>query len=186
MAVDADDRLVDAGDVAHQVGDLGPELVGQGIARGVGEVQDPGPGLDHRLEDLADKIEVTARGVLGRELDVCGVLGRVLHRGHRQLQHLLPAHLELMLEMDVRGGQEGVDPGIFAALQGLPGDIDVPLLATGQGRHLDTPDIVGDIFDAAEIALRGHRKAGLDDVDIQFDKLLGQPELLLHIHAGPG
>ena len=109
----------------------------------------------------------------------------MFHRGDCQIEHLLPTHFEFILQVDIGGGQKEMDSGIFAALQGLPGGIDILLVAAGQCRYLDTTDIVGDILDAAEVALGGNRETCLDDIDIQLDKLLGQPEFLLHIHAGP-
>ena len=45
---------------------------------------------------------------------------------------------------------------------------------------------LGDLVDGGEIALRGDRKAGLDDVDAHVVEQLGDLELLLVRHGGAG
>ena len=44
----------------------------------------------------------------------------------------------------------------------------------------------GDLLDGFEIAGRGDRKAGFDDVDAQIDQRLGDFQLLGNVHAGAG
>ena len=45
---------------------------------------------------------------------------------------------------------------------------------------------LGDLVDGGEIALRGDREAGLDDVDAHLVEQLGDLELLLVGHGGAG
>ena len=74
-----------------------------------------------RVIDLAEHLHqvvaIAARGVLGGELDVVDVLlARTVDRPAGGVEHLLAAHHQLVLEMDVRGGDEDVDAGLLRLL----------------------------------------------------------------------
>ena len=109
VAVDADD-----GAGADTIDDLLRELAelcGDGIADGIGDVHGGGAGIDHGLVDLEQEVMLGAAGVLGAELDLCvgtQALARVADPLDRGLQGLLSRHLQLVLEMDVAGGDEEV------------------------------------------------------------------------------
>ena len=64
--------LVDAAHVLAQVAEQLGELVGHGVADRVRNVHGGRAGLDDRFDDLREEIELGARGVFGRELDVVG------------------------------------------------------------------------------------------------------------------
>src|SRR5213080_2807637 len=102
-------------------------FLGERVPRRVGDVDRARAGLDHGREDLDHVIGVAARGVLGREFDVVEVLLRTRDRPHGGVEHVLPAHHELVLQMDVRGGNEDVDAGPLGALDGTDGTVDVLL-----------------------------------------------------------
>ena len=103
MALSAPGRLLD------QVPEQRTELVGHRVARRVGHVDRAGTGTDDLAEDLRKKLTVGARRILRRELDVLDTLPGALHGPHRRVEHLLPRHLELVLQMDVRGRNEDVN-----------------------------------------------------------------------------
>ena len=68
MAVGAEDGPVG---VRHAVDDRHEEvvnLVGRRVADGVGQIDRRGAGVDHRLDDPAQKVQIAARGVFRREL----------------------------------------------------------------------------------------------------------------------
>ena len=94
--------------------------------------------------------------------------------------------LQLVLAMDGAGGQEDVNSRLFGMLQGLPGAVDVGVAAAGQAADHRAADVSGDLADGLEIALRGDRKAGLDDIDAQIDQGLGDFHLFGQVHARPG
>src|SRR5262249_8244688 len=73
VAVDGDDGLAVVPDVLADPGDPLPPLSGHGVPDRVRDVDGPGAGLDDRLQHVAHVLEVRARGVLGRELDVVAV-----------------------------------------------------------------------------------------------------------------
>ena len=64
------DALADGGEHALDV-------VGQRVADRVGQVDRGRAGVDRRLGDLAQEVQVAARRVLGRELDVVAIGARV-------------------------------------------------------------------------------------------------------------
>ncbi len=76
MAVGADDRPADVGHPLLQRADHRGVLEGRRVADGVGDVHRGGPGLDGRLDDLAEEVELGPRGVLGAELDVRAIAPR--------------------------------------------------------------------------------------------------------------
>ena len=72
-------------------------LVGRRVADRIGQVDRRRARLDDRLDDAAEEVEVAARGVLGRELDVVGVVPGVADRLDRRLEALLARHAQLRL-----------------------------------------------------------------------------------------
>jgi hypothetical protein len=104
----------------------------------------------------------------------------------RLFQHLRAGLLELVLEVDVAGGQEDVDAGRhLGPLEGLGGALDVERRAAGQRRHLDR-DLAADLLHRLEVAGRGDREPGLHHVHPQLRQLVGQAQLLGHGHAAAG
>ena len=76
----------------------------------------------------------------------------------------------------------------FGALfQRFPRPIDVGIVAAGQAADGGAANGVGDLPHRFEIAGRGDRKAGFDDVDAQIDQRLGDFQLfsgMFMLHAG--
>ncbi len=100
---------------------------------------------------------------------------------------LRPAHLELVLEVEIGGGDEGVDPGLGRRLDGFPDLVDVAWMGAGQTGDRRTvlgSDLGGDLAHGFEIVGTGRRKAGLDDIDAETGELTGDLELLGAGEAG--
>ena len=76
--------------------------------------------------------------------------------------------------------------GVWAKSERLPGAVDVAVVAAGQAADGRAGDLGGDGADGLEVALRGDREAGLDDVDAQRREGAGDLELLGHVHARAG
>src|SRR5262249_8756363 len=91
-----------------------PHRVGGGDGAG------RGPGVDRRRQQVAHVLEVRARGVLRRELYVFAVAPSVTDRLHPRLHDLRPALAKLILEVDVGGGHEGMDPRLARVAHSLP------------------------------------------------------------------
>ncbi len=142
------------------------------------------PALIARLDAAAEEIVLGAGRVLGRPLDVVGVASRARHLRDHHLVDLVRLLLELVFHVHRRGGQERVDALALRRLDRLGAAVDV---LEGGAREPADHRILGarrDLVDGREIALRGDRKAGLDDVDAHVVEQFGDRELLLMGHGG--
>ena len=157
VAVDADHRLVDVGHPVLQHGDAAAHFRRRGVAHGVRDVDGRGPGLDRRLDDLAQKVVFGAGRVLRRKLHVVAVLDGPLHAGHGPLDDLFAGHPQLEFAMDRAGRQEHVDPRPRGLLQRLPGPVDVRFVAASQAAHRGSANRLGDL--AAPLRNRRARRS---------------------------
>ena len=149
-------------------------LVGDRVPDGVGDVDRRRPLIDRDLADLGRELELGSRGIHGRELDVVRVLLGVRHRGSRLALDVLSGGLQLVLDMDVRGRDEGVDPRPGGVADRTPGGVDVGHVGPGQAGDHRAFDRPGNGLHGLEIARRGDREAGLDHVDPEAGQLRGQ------------
>ena len=169
--------------------DQPPELGRDGVADRVRDVDRRGSGRDDRLVDVEQVLEVRPRRVLGRELDLgipAQLAPAVGHPADRLAKGLVAVDPELVLEVDVGGGDEDVQVGPLGGPDGLHGALRVAVLAARQGGYGHAPGLLGDAADRLEVARRGGRKAGLDHVDLEPDELAGDFELLGRGQARPG
>ena len=100
------------------------------------------------------------------------------HRGAGQALDVLARGLQLVLDVDVRGRDEGVDARALGVAHRLPGAVDVGGVGTRQAGDHGSMDLAGDRLHGLEVAGRGDREARLDDVDAQARELVGDLELL--------
>ena len=126
----------------------------------------------------AVKSPVGAGGVHRGELDVVAQRLGLGDRRPREPLDVLARGLQLVLDVDVGRGDEGVDPRSLRVLDGLPCTIDVRRVRAGQAGDDRALDLAGDRLHRLEVAGRGDREAGLDDVDAQPRELVGDLELL--------
>src|SRR6185312_10025862 len=94
------------------------------------------------FDDPAEKVGVGAAGILGRELDVVGVAARLPDGGAGALENLVPGGLQLVLDVQVGGRDEDVQPGPCGGADGFAGQLDVALVAARQ-RGDDRPTNLG-------------------------------------------
>jgi hypothetical protein len=71
-------------------------------------------------------------------------------------------------------------------LQGLGATVDIDLVSAAQAGDGAVLDDLGDLADRLEVAVRGDREAGLDDVDPHLLEDLGEFQLLVVRHRGAG
>ena len=144
--------------------------------------QAPGAGLDDRLVDLEQVVDVGARGVLGGELDLrvaAELLPAMADPLHGLGQRGLAVHPELVLEVDVARRDEDVEVGSLRDLDRLDRALRVAVAATGKRCHRDAAlRLLGNAPNGLEIAIGRGRKAGLDDVDLEPRELPRDFELL--------
>ena len=79
-----------------------------------------------------------------------------------------------------------MDAPALGRLDRLAGAVDVLLAGAREPADDRVLGALGDLVDGREIALRGDREAGLDDVDAHGVEHLGDLELLLVRHGGAG
>mmetsp|Transcript_27396 Transcript_27396/g.81852 ORF Transcript_27396/g.81852 Transcript_27396/m.81852 type:complete len:388 (-) Transcript_27396:8-1171(-) len=188
VAVGGPDDAVCALDVCDQVREERRVLVRQRVADSVGQVDGGGARLDDGLAQLDEEGGVGPPGVLGRELDV--VDHRLCESDHRRgdLDALCARDAELVLEVDVGGGEEGVYPVERRVPHRLVAPLQVLLVRArepGDPHRLPASPAVGelarrlgDLRDGREVALRRDRKARLAHVHAQPRQLLRNLDLL--------
>ena len=96
-----------------------------------------------------------AVAVLGRELDVAAQVAREAHRQLRLLEHLLGRHAQLLLHVQRRGRDEGVDARRAAPpFSASAARVMSRSLARAQRAHGRVPDRAGDRLHRLEVAVR--------------------------------
>jgi hypothetical protein len=162
------------------------ELMRDVVAHGVRDVDRARTRIDRRLQDPAQEVDLRAPRVFRRELHVVRIAQRPTHRRDRLLQDLVGGHVELLLHMDRRGRDEGVDaPGVGPG-QRLPSAVDVLVERPGQCADPAVLNDRRDCLDALEVALAGDRESGLDHVHLELLECLGDAHLLVPGHGRAG
>src|SRR5207247_452946 len=189
VAVNRQGHLPDPADPLADPGDALAPLPGDRVADGVGDVDRLRPRLDRRRQHVAHVVEVRPRRVLGRELDVLAVALRVPYGVDRRLQHFGPGLPELVLQVDVGGRDERVDPRLPRVLHRLPAAVDVrqphAREPADRRRVLERADLLGDLTRRLEVLVRRDREARLDDVHLEASQLSRHLELLHRVHRAP-
>jgi hypothetical protein len=75
-----------------------------------------------------------------------------------------------------------VDGGVLGVLDGFPGGVDVGEAGACQPQDGQALDLFRDSPNGVQVARRGGREAGLDNVDPQPLELAGDLDLLLGVH----
>ena len=153
VAMNRDDRVFDPGHVFLQVGHQIRVFGWGGVPDGIRHVEGCCAGFDGAREDLDKVIPVGTSGIFSRELDV--IDQRMRQRDHfaDPLEYVLARHLQFVLEMDIRGGNEGVDPGLFRPGHRFATLLDIFAIRAGQTSNACTLDAIRDELDRLEIAL---------------------------------
>ena len=186
MAVHGKARLVGIRHPFAQHLDEREIFLRHGIADGVGNVDGGGAGLDRGLDAAAEEIVFGAGAVLARPFDVVGVAARARHLRDHHLVDLVRLLLQLVFHVHRRGGQEGVDAPPLRRPDRFGAAVDVLEGGAREPADHGVLGASGDFVDGGEVALRGDRKAGLDDVDAHLVEQLGDFELLLVGHGRAG
>jgi hypothetical protein len=102
---------------------------------GVWDVEGGGTGLDDLAQDFTEKVLITPSRILGRELNVLTLCFGILHSSDGALHAFLARNAELVLEVNVRGGQESVDATARRTLNRLVRTINVFLGCASKGSN---------------------------------------------------
>ncbi|OPZ84158.1 MAG: hypothetical protein BWY76_01971 [bacterium ADurb.Bin429] len=186
MAMHADDRLLDIRHARAQRGDQLKILVRRGVADGIRNIHRAGAGGDDRLDDFTEKIHLRARGVFGGKFHVVAERSRQLHGFDRHRQHFLARLSQLILHVDVGGGDEGVNALALRGRHRFGHRHDVLLVRAAEPGDSRPLHFLGNAVDRLEIALGRDGKTRFNDIYAQARELAGDFQLLLDIHAGTG
>ncbi len=102
------------------------------------------------------------------------------------LENLVRLLLQLVFHVHRGGGQEGVDALAPGGLDRLGAAVDVLRRGARQAADHRVLRPLGDLVDGGEIAFRGDRETGLDDIDTHIVQQFGDLELFLVGHGGAG
>jgi len=158
----------------------------QGIPHRVRKIDRGRARGDGRFHDAAQKLQIAARRVLGRELNVVRIAAGALHGLACPLEALVAAEPQLALEMQVGGGDDDVHPGPRSRSHGLTGQVDVPVVAARERGDHGTAHGLGDRPDAPPVAFRRTREPRFDHVHPERVQLSGKTQLLLGRHRIAG
>ena len=122
------------------------------VADRVGDVDRGRALVDRDLAHLGGELEVGPGRVHRRELDVVDVLLGVGDRRPRLALDVLARGLQLVLDVDVRGRDERVDPRPRGVLDRVLGGVDVGHVGAGQPGDDRTVDGPGDRLHGLEVA----------------------------------
>ena len=146
------------------------------------------PSLIATSTTLAEEVEVGAAGVLGAPLHVVGEALRAGARCSRILStRLLAGHPQLVLEVQVGGGEEDVDAARARRRRSAS-----PARSMSRSVQRASAAMTGrrtcgrDLLHAPEVGLGGRREPGLDDVHPEHLELPGESHLLLDGEAVAG
>ena len=175
------DREHDVAQIGHQLVQAAQErrvLVRHRVADGVGDVDRRRALVDRRLQDLGGEVDVGAGGVHRAELDVLDQRAGVRDGGAGLAQHVLARGLQLVLDVDVRRGDERVHARALGVAHRLGGALDVGGVGACQARDDRALHLPGDRPYGLEVTRRRDRKTSLDHVDAEPRELLGDLQLL--------
>ncbi len=79
-----------------------------------------------------------------------------------------------------------MDAALLGRLDGLAAAVDVLLAGASEPADHGILGALGDLVDGGEVAFRGDREAGFDDVHAHLIEQLGDFELLFMGHGGAG
>ncbi|OPY66384.1 MAG: hypothetical protein A4E57_02823 [Syntrophorhabdaceae bacterium PtaU1.Bin034] len=186
MTVDTDNGPGNIRYMIHDVADQRTELIRDRIADRVRHVYGSRSCIDRHLKDTAKVVPIASRCIHRRELNVVRVASCPLHRLLGDLQNFIPVFPKLVLQMDIRRGDEGMDAWFHCVLNGFPRPVDIFEIGPGKTRDLALSHDLGDLPDRFKVAFGGNGKAGFDDVNAKRLKLLCNPKLLLGVHRVAG
>ena len=88
--------------------------------------------------------------------------------------------------MQRAGRDEGVDALALRRPEGFGGAVDIAMAGPSQAADRRSGDQLGYFVDRREVAVRGDRETGLDDVDAHAFEHLGDTQLLFQVHRRAG
>ena len=129
---------------------------------------------------------LSARGVHRAPLDIIGILTGTGNRRHHPLKHLILVKLKLILAVQGRRPNEGVDATAPCRLNRLARPVNVAKTCARQAADHRVFSELGDLVDGFEVALRSDGKTSLYDIHAHFVEKLGNLQLFFICHRRAG
>ena len=158
-------------------------VLGQRVAHRIRDVDRGRSRLDRGLDAAAEEVDLGAAAVLRGPLHVVCVAPRQRHGRRRHLQHGLRLDPELVLDVERRGADEGVDALALRRAHGLGGAQDVLAPRPREAADHGAAHGLGNALDALEVARARDGEARLDHVDAQLSERLRHAQLLAEVHG---
>ena len=188
MAMHGDHRLADVGHVGIDASNQGTKFSGRGVADRVGNVDRGGTSLDGRFDHLIHELGIAAPGVLTGKLHVVHQGAGIGHHLRNDLQHLSATLAQLVLEVNVAGGEKGMDALVGSRCHRISAGFDVAARGASQAtnhRSIGATNLASNGLHRIKVTGTGKGKPSLDDVDAQAGQLLSDGQLFIQIQAGP-
>jgi hypothetical protein len=189
VAVDGDDGLLDVGHILADALDQLAEFFRHAVADGVGDVDGFGSRPNGCLDHLVEKLRIGTGGVHHGELHIVHEGLGVGHHLLGNLQHFGAGLAQLVLEVNVGGGDKGVDAGLGGGLEGFGCRFDVGLEGAGQAanhRAIGGAHLFGHLLHRLEVPGAGIGKPSFNDIDPQPGQLPGDGQLFFGVEGGAG
>ena len=156
------------------------------VADGVGDIDGGGAGIDRGFHAAAEEIVLGAGAVLGRPFHVVGVAARAGDLPDHHLIDLVRLLLQLPLHVHRRGGQESMDAPPLGRPDRLRAAVDILRRCAREPADHGILGAFGNLVDGGEVAFRGDRETGLDNVHAHSVEQFGDLELLFMGHGRAG
>ncbi len=150
VAVGGDGDVLDSLHAAADGCDQLAELGGHGVADRVRNIERGRAGLDDCFEHLAEEFRIGARSIFGREFDI-GTERFGEGDGFAGLREtLLARDAQLVLQVNVGGGEEDVNARMGCVFQSFPGAFDIRTAGAGESRNDGAADDAATALTAAK------------------------------------
>ena len=186
MAMHRENCLVSVRNPIHDLPDGLAKLLRYRVADGVGNIDGTGASIDRGFNDPAQKVQLRTAGIFAGKLHVTDMIACPFYRPYRLLDDFVRAHLELVLHVNGRGGNKGMNAALLRRLDGFGCTIDIFVERPRQAAHRRFGNRLSDRFYRLEIALTGDGKTSLNDIHPQLLKRLGNAELFRFVHGRTG
>ncbi len=114
---------------------------------------------------LAEKVRVRPGRVFGRELDVVHIGARQANRGIGLFERFRARDLQLVLEVNVRAGEEYVNARPVRPFHRAGSGYDVFVARAGKGGDAWAANLAADAADRGKVTRRCDGEASLHDID---------------------
>ncbi len=186
MAMHRPDCLVAVRNTLAQILDEIAVQLRDGVSHGVGHVDCRGTLVDGGLQHPAQEVHIATVAILRAELHV---LYQVACKTYGQLcllEHLIGAHAQLLLHVQRRGCNEGMDARAIGTFERFRRARDVPVVCTRERADCRVLYGSGNRLHGFEVTVGTGGKAGLDHIHAQSLELASNTHFLVTGHRRSG